>query len=111
MAGKGRPTDDDPDAEVVLRPEFVVLGDETLVPASNVVRPPPTGFTHELVVDEPYHLDGPGRATEPDGVIPAGTRVTLIGQGDDRCRVVDGGGLAVEVRRASLRELPGGPGC
>jgi hypothetical protein len=107
VAGEGRRADDDPDAEVVLRPEIVVLGDEALVPAGNVVRPPPTRFTHELVVDEPYHLDRPDHAPEPDGVMRAGTRVVLLHQGHDRCRVADGRGLAIEVRRASLRELPG----
>lgn len=109
MAGEGRRGEDDRDAEVVLRPEIVVLGDQALVPAGNVVRPPPTRFTHELVVDEPYHLDRPDRAPEPDGVMSAGTRVALLHQGRDHCRVADGRGLAVEVRRASLRELPGRP--
>jgi hypothetical protein len=39
----------------------------------------------------------------------AGTRVALLEQSDDRCRVVDGSGLSVDVRRASLRELPARP--
>jgi hypothetical protein len=109
VAGEGRRGDEDRDAEGVLRPEITVLGDEALVPAANVVRPPPTRFTHELVVDEPYHLDRPERRPEPDGVMRAGTRVALLRQGDDHCRVVDGSGLSVEVRRASLRKLPGRP--
>jgi hypothetical protein len=37
-------------------------------------------------------------------VLRAGTPVVLLVDGDDRCRVVDGSGLYVEVRRASLRE-------
>jgi hypothetical protein len=109
VAGEGRRADEDPDAQVVLRPEIVVLGDEALVPAGNLVRPPPTRFTHELVVDEPYHLDRPDRAPEPDGVMRAGTRVVLLHQDRDHCRVVDGRGLSVEVRWASLRELPNRP--
>jgi hypothetical protein len=92
----------------VLRPEIAVLGNEALVPAANVVRPPPLRFTHELVVDEPYHLDRPERAPEPDGVLRRGTRVALLHQGDDHCRVADASGLSVDVRRASLRELPDG---
>jgi hypothetical protein len=106
MAGEGRHSRDDPDADVVLRPEFVVLGEGALVPEDNIVRPPPTRFTHELVVDERYHLDRPDRAPGADGVMRAGTRVALLEQTDDRCRVVDGRGLSVDVRRASLRELP-----
>jgi hypothetical protein len=109
MAGDGRHADDEPDEEVVLRPEFVVLGEGALVPEANVVRPPPTRFTHELMVDEPYYLDRPDRAAEADGVMRAGTRVALLEQSDDRCRVVDGSGLSVDVRRASLRELPARP--
>jgi hypothetical protein len=86
------------------RPEATVLGDEALVPERNLVRPPPNRFTHELVVDEPYRLDRPGG--DPDGVLPARTRVVLLVEGPDRCRVVDGRGLYVEVSRASLRRLP-----
>jgi len=109
LAGEGRRADEDPDARVVLRPEIVVLGEEALVPPTNVVRPAPTRFTHELVVDEPYHLDRSDRAPEPDGVMSAGTRVVLLQQGHDHCRVADGSGLSVKVRRASLRRLPGPP--
>jgi hypothetical protein len=39
-------------------------------------------------------------------VLPASTRVVLLVESADRCRVVDGNGLYVEVRRASLRRLP-----
>jgi hypothetical protein len=91
------------------RPDAVVLGEDALVPERNVVQPPPNRFTHELVVDEPYRLDRPERADEPDGVLPAGTPVVLLIEGADRCRVVDGSGLYVEVGRASLRELPARP--
>jgi hypothetical protein len=91
---------------VVGRPDAVVLGEEALVPERNIVRPPPNRFTHELTVDEPYRLDRPKRAAEPDGVLPASTRVVLLVESADHCRVVDGNGLYVEVRRASLRRLP-----
>jgi hypothetical protein len=90
----------------MLRPEATVLGDETLLPRENLVRPPPNRFTHELVVDEPYHLDRGERSPEPDGVLPAETPVVLLVEGGERCRVVAGSGLYVEVRRTSLRELP-----
>jgi hypothetical protein len=105
VAGKARHPGDRPDAGVVQRPDAVVLGEEALVPERNVVRPPPNRFTHELLVDEPYRLDRPERTDEPDGVLPARTQVVLLVEGPDRCRVVDGSGLYVEVRRASLREL------
>jgi hypothetical protein len=93
---------------VVQRPEAVVLGEEALLPERNVVRPPPNRFTHELLADEPYRLDRPERSDKPDGVLPSGTRVVVLVEAPDHCRVVDGRGLYVEVRRDSLRELPAG---
>jgi hypothetical protein len=104
VTGKDRSSGERP---VVQRPEAVVLGQEALLPERNVIRPPPNRFTHELVVDEPYRLDRPERSDEPDGVLAAGTRVVVLVEGPDRCRVVDGRGLYVEIRRDSLRELPG----
>ncbi|HEV8648109.1 MAG TPA: hypothetical protein VG276_01640 [Actinomycetes bacterium] len=91
---------------MMLRPEAFVLGDDALVPASNLVRPVPNRFTHKLVVDEPYWFDRPGHARDPGGVLPAGTPVVLLVEGASRCRVVDGSGLYVEVRCSSLRKLP-----
>jgi hypothetical protein len=105
-----RPKDEsetEPDGGRMLRPEAVVLGDEALVPDQNVVRPAPNRFTHQLLVDEPYRFDRPVPAAEPDGVLPAGTPVVMLVEGPERCRVVDASGLYVEVRRGSLRELPG----
>jgi hypothetical protein len=90
----------------MLRPEPVVLGEEALVPDRNVIDPPPNRFTHELTDDEPYRFDRPETVGEFDGVLPAGTPVALLVDGPERCRVADGRGLYVEVRRASLRELP-----
>lgn len=110
MTGEGRQSGDEPDTDsdagVMLRPEAFVLADDALIPERNVVRPAPSHFTHELAVDEPFRFDRPERAGEPDGVLPAGTPVVLLVEGPDRCRVVDGKGLYVEVRRASLRKLP-----
>jgi hypothetical protein len=105
VADKDDRSGDRPDVGVIRRPEAVVLGEEALVPERNVVRPPPNRFTHELLVDEPFRLDRPERTDDPDGVLPARTQVVLLVEGPDRCRVVDGNGLYVEVRRASLREL------
>jgi hypothetical protein len=87
------------------RPAFSILGDDALVPDSNLIRPPPNRFSHELVVDEPYRFDRAEPAPEPDGVFSAGTLVLLVVDGPERCRVADGRGVVVEVRRSSLREL------
>ena len=92
----------------MLRPESRVLPDQSLVPEANLVRPPPEHLTHELVDDEPYRYDPPDRGGDPDGVLPAGTAVALLEDGLERCRVATGDGLAVEIRRANLRELPDG---
>jgi hypothetical protein len=107
VAGSERPSSEEPEAGTMLRPEARVLADETLVPNANLIRPPPNRFTHELVVDEPYRFDRPERAREPDGVLRAGTPVAVLVEGGERCRVVDGSGLYVEVRRASLRKVQG----
>ena len=112
MTGTGRSASGEPEHEgkpepgVMLRPEAVVLGDETLVPAANLIHPPPNRFTHELRLEEPYWFDRPGHApAKPDGVLRAGTPVVLLVEGEDRCRVVDGAGLYVAVRRSSLQQL------
>ena len=109
MAGKerhsGEQRDADPAPGTMLRPEVSVLSEDAVVPERNVIRPPPNRFTHRLLVDEPYRFDLPAGADEPDGVLPAGTPVVLLVEGPDRCRVVDGRGLYVEVRRASLGKL------
>ena len=102
----GRPADEPgtpyPDG-VMLRPEARVLPDEALVPAAEVVSPPPDRFTHELVTDEPYRREGD---SDPEGVLRAGTRVVVRAEGAARCRVVDGGGISIEVKRSSVRRLP-----
>jgi hypothetical protein len=110
MTNDDRPDDQEsdtgPDEGAMLRPPAVVLDKKALIPESNLVRPAPNYFTHELVVDEPYHFDRRDQLDEPDGVLPAWTQVALLVAGDERCRVVAGNGLYVEVRRASLRKLP-----
>lgn len=87
---------------VVRRPKPSVLSDDALVPEANLIRPPPNRFTHELAVDEPYRFDGPEQG-DPVGVLGAGTPVVLLAEEPDGCRVVDGRGLYVRVRCASLR--------
>ena len=90
--------------EGFLRPRFEILGEDSLVPDDNLVRPAPDRFTHELVRTEPYSY-GAGEA--PAGQLPAGTRVVVTDDdGAGRCRVVDSRGLSVEVASDSLRRLP-----
>lgn len=89
----------------ILRPPMEVLGEESLISPTHEIRPAPNRFTHELVVDEPYRFDP--SASEPTGVLPAGTSVLLVVEGDRHCWVVDGAGRYVEVRTTSLRQLPG----
>jgi hypothetical protein len=100
--GKG---DDAADDGVVLRPEVHALDESAVVPKSNVVRPTPTRFTHELTVDTPFRLDREATGDEPDGILPAGTPVVVAATHGDRCRVVDGRGLAVDVPRDRLRKI------
>lgn len=89
----------------MLRPEARVLPDHALIPRSNLVAPPER-FTHELAAEAPYRFDRPEEGGDPDGVLPAGTPVALVREGPERLRVATGDGLAVDVPRASVRELP-----
>ena len=89
---------------IVKRPVPKVLDESALVPGDALVKPPPNRFTHELVRDEPFRFGGDD---EPAGTLAAGTPVVLLRDGPDGCRVVDGRGLYVRVRRESLRGRDG----
>jgi hypothetical protein len=93
------------DEGVVLRPEVHALDESALVPESNVIRPTPTRFTHELTVDTPFRLDRTPTGSKPDGILPAGTPVVVTTTHGDRCRVVDGRGLAVDVPRDHVQVI------
>jgi len=86
--------------EGVLRPTIEIHNESEGTPIS-IVTPPPTLFSHELVVEERV-----GPEPGPTGVLTVGTRVLLMGVRGDRCWVVDGLGRHVEVNRLSLRALP-----
>jgi hypothetical protein len=88
-----------------LRPKITVVEEAALVPGTNLIQPAPNRFTHELSLDEPFRLDRSEPSDEPDGMLAAGTPVVLLVEGPEHCRVVDGTGLYVEVRRSSLRGL------
>ena len=89
----------------MLRPDFVVVPDDSLVPEANTIRPAPNRFTHELVDDEPYYFDRTAETDHPDGILPAGTPLAVLIEHDDFCRVADASGLYVDVHRSNLRPL------
>jgi hypothetical protein len=91
--------------EGYVRPESVVLGEGSVVPPENQLRPPPNRFTHRLTKDEPFYFGTEQGAGQPDGQLAAGTEVVLLQQDGTRCRVADGRGLYVEVGCESLAEL------
>jgi hypothetical protein len=85
------------------RPPVSILPEEALVPARNVISPPPNQFTHELTSDQPYYFEG---SQKPDGTLTAGTRVHLLRHdGGKTCCVADGRGLYVQVDHTALRKL------
>jgi hypothetical protein len=87
-----------------LRPDALVLGEGSVVPPENEIRPPPNRFTHRLNGAEPFSFRSDAQA--PDGELEAGTQVVLLRyDGGARCRVADGRGLYVEVRYESLVPL------
>ncbi|WP_424887109.1 hypothetical protein [Streptomyces sp. XH2] len=94
------------EAHAVRRPDATVLGAESVVPRDNVVRPAPNRFSHVLTEWQPYWFDRTERALEPDGMLPAGTRVVVLREEGGHCRVVTGTGLYITVGRAGLRKLP-----
>jgi len=89
----------------VQRPEATILPTSAIVPAANFVEPPPNRFSHELVVDEPYHY-GTDPAAPADGTLAPGTQVLVVVDDGRYANVIDGRGLYVRVRRDSLRPLP-----
>jgi len=93
-------------SERYLRPEAAVLGDGSLVPPENEIRPPPDRFTHELARDTPFYFRGKAGVDHPDGRFEAATKVLLLRKdAGARCRVADGRGLYVEIDCASLAKL------
>jgi len=90
----------------IIRPKASVLPESSVVPDRNLVSPAPTRFTHELTRAQPFFFDRVREDTKPDGELPAGTRVVLMGRDEGRyCRVVDGRGLYVETESEGLKKL------
>ena len=97
-------------SEGFIRPEAKVLPKESLVPAENLISPPPNRFTHETVARTSFSYAGArGGALgegKGDGSLAEGTKVVLLRSDDDgRAGVVDGSGLYVLVPASSLRPL------
>jgi hypothetical protein len=90
----------------IERPKAMVLPANAVIPAKNLIVPPPNQFTHEIVQAAPYYYDAPGQARPPDGKFAAGTPVVLMACGESGlCRVADGRGLYVTIPADSLRKL------
>jgi hypothetical protein len=89
------------------RPKATVLPDAALVPDRNLIQPPPTQFTHEIIAEQPYYYTGPHQAAPPEGKFPAGTKVKLIAHdGGPVCQVADDRGLCVVTAFSGLQPLP-----
>ena len=90
----------------MLRPKATVLPESAIVPDRNIIQPPPTEFTHEVIAEQPYYYKGPQQAAPPEGKFPAGTKVALLTHdGGSVCRVVDGRGLCAATAFNGLRPL------
>ena len=90
----------------MLRPKAVVLADTALVPAKNMIVPPPNQFTHELKEKQAFYFDEGQLPEQPDAEWEAGTQVILLRyDGGDYCRVADAQGLYVETAYTGLRQL------
>ena len=88
----------------ILRPDAEVLDRAALIPAANLIKPPPNQFTHELRQSQPYFYQD--ARSEPNGEFAVGTRVVLmVHDGGASCRVVDRQGLYVETAYGGLRDL------
>jgi hypothetical protein len=89
-----------------VRPEAVVLPEGSLIPSPNVVTPPPNYFTHQAARQTPYFYKEATDQRQPDGVLPAGARVTMLRcEEGGRCRVVDERGLYIQVDSENLQQL------
>jgi hypothetical protein len=82
-----------------------VLDDSAIIPDKNLIKPPPNKFTHELKRQEPYYYSEIKKTKEPDGEFAAGTKVLLVREEKDHCRVADEQGLYVEIECDSLKKL------
>lgn len=89
-----------------IRPKATVVPESAMIPPENLIAPPPTEFTHELKVDQPYYYSKTRPRQAADGRFSAGTLVVLLAHDGGRmCRVADARGLSVETSYSGLRKL------
>ena len=89
-----------------IRPKATVVPESAMIPPENLIVPPPTGFTHELKVAQPYYYSKTRPRQVADGRFSAGTSVVLLAHDGGRmCRVADARGLLVETSYSGLRKL------
>jgi hypothetical protein len=62
-------------------------------------------YTHTVIADTEYYLDGPQQARPPDGVLSAGTLVRTMRESGAYSLVETSDKLQVYVASASLRPL------
>ena len=91
----------------IVRPKASVLPKSALIPDKNLIQPPPNHFTHQVKSDQPYFYTVANQADAPDGMFPAGTKVTLLSRDSEGplCHVVDGHGLHVATAFDGLRPI------
>ncbi len=65
----------------------------------------PDHFSHELIRDESYYLDGPQQMRPPDGEFKAGTKVTLTENAGSYSRVVSEDGIEAYVVTDALEPI------
>ena len=91
--------------EGFIRPEAEIFDESALVPAANLITPPPNQFTHQLRRAQPFYFNSPDHKPS-DGQLSKGTNVVLlVYDGGKYCRVADGRGLYVEIEYDSLQKL------
>lgn len=89
-----------------VRPKFVVLPEDSIVPNENLITPPPNQFTHKLTRRVAFYFTGPQQGRPPDGELAEGTSVVLlVHDGGNYCRVADETGLYVLVEYDSLQKI------
>ncbi|MGH9628074.1 MAG: hypothetical protein ACRD7E_07005 [Bryobacteraceae bacterium] len=80
----------------ILRPKMQVLPDSAIVESG----------TYTITREQPYYLKRPVKTSEPDGTLPAGSRVLLISKGGAHMSLVeDADGSRVWTSSAGLRPI------
>jgi hypothetical protein len=82
-----------------------VLHESAIVPDDSLISPAPNQFSHQLKRSQPYYYGETKKNKNPDGEFAAGTKVLLVRDEGDRCRVADEHGLYVEIECNSLEKL------